>query len=613
MNRSKIISYLPLVLLFYFSNRFFELYHLAVGDILDRIFAAAMYLPSSLAISIFRISSNANDIFKSLIVCVIFKLYLNYKKKNAKKFRSGKEYGTASWASVKDIKPFMDKNPRNNVILSATERLTLNNRPKNFLYARNKNIAVIGSSGAQKTRGFVKPNLMQMASSYVVTDTKGTTLMETGYLLKHKGKYVIKSLNLIDFKKSMHYNPFAYIKREKDVLKIANAIVENTKGEGEKPDFWTKAEILLYCALIGYIWLEAPEEERNFETLLLMLDSSEVREDDEDFKNAIDMIFDELEAKNPKHYAVKQYKKYKLAAGKTAKSILISCAARLAPFDIDEVRELMSYDELELDRIGDRKTALFVIIDDTDDTFNFIAALMYTQLFNLLCKRALFFGGRLKVPVCCYLDEFANIGKIPKFERLIAVLRSREISVMIILQALSQLKPVYGDHTETIIGNCDTMIFLGGGEPSTLKQMNELLGKETIDILNYSVTRGSQESASSNYQKVGKELMSQNELFEMPNNRCIIRLRGVKPFYSFKYDITKHPNYKYLSDYDSRYTFKIEKYLNVRLNVKDNDQLYVLGAYDFDVDDDYDYSYESSDIPDYDDDDVVDFNENEAI
>ncbi|WP_124098910.1 VirD4-like conjugal transfer protein, CD1115 family [Ruminococcus sp. Marseille-P6503] len=599
-----LLQNLPVIFVFYFANRFFEVYNLTVGgDFIDKTIAALIFLPNYIIQFPFHLSFKPLDLFYTVIVCVLVKLLLIYKKTTAKKYRSGKEYGSASWATEKDNKKFVDKDPYNNILLSATEKLSLNNRPKNFLYARNKNIMVIGSSGAQKTRGLVEPNIMQMFSSYVVTDTKGTTLSNCGKMLKYKGGYRIKCLNLVDFSKSMHYNPFVYIKKQTDILKLARAIVENTKGEGEKPDFWTKAEILLYCALIGYIWFEAPEEEKNFETLLLMLDSSEVREDDDEFENAIDMLFNDLEEENPKHYAVRQYKKYKLAAGKTAKSILISCGARLAPFDIDEVRELLSYDELELDTLGDRKTALFVIIDDTDDTFNFIAALMYTQLFNLLCNKAYNNGGRLKIPVYCILDEFANIGKIPKFEKLIAVLRSREIAAMIILQSLAQLKPIYGDHTETIVGNCDTTIFLGGGEPSTLKQMSELLGKETIDLYNHTVTKGQNPSATTNYQKTGKELMAQNELFEMPNNRCIIRMRGVKPFYSFKYDITKHVNYEFHAGSNSKNEFHIEKYLNVRLNVQTDDNFTVVSTTDYD-----------ENIPEYyDDDDIVDFVEDENI
>lgn len=592
------IADLPVLIVFYFSNRFFEIYNMTVGgDIIDKAFFSIARVVSAIGARPLHCSFQLFDLLYAAFAAALMKVWLIYRRKNAKKYRAGKEYGTAAWADEKDNKPFVDKDPFNNVLLSATERLTLNNRPKNFLYARNKNIMVIGSSGAQKTRGLVEPNIMQMYSSYVITDTKGTTLSNCGKMLKHKGGYRIKTLNLVELSKSMHYNPFEYINKQTDILKLARAIVDNTKSEGEKPDFWTKAEILLYCALIGYIWLEAPEEEKNIETLLFMLDSSEVREEDEEFQNAIDMLFTDLEEKDPRHYALRQYKKYKLAAGKTAKSILISCGARLAPFDIDEVRELMSYDELDLDTLGDKKTALFVIIDDTDDTFNFIAALMYTQLFNLLCNKAYNNGGRLKIPVYCILDEFANIGKIPKFEKLIAVLRSREIAAMIILQSLAQLKPIYGDHTETIVGNCDTTIFLGGGEPSTLKQMSELLGKETIDMYNHNVTRGQSPSATTNYQKTGKDLMSQNELFEMPNNRCIIRMRGVKPFYSYKYDITKHPNYKYHAGYNSKNEFHIDKYLNVSLNMKQSDKTSVVSVAD----------YDEAEIEYYDDDDVIDF------
>ena len=504
-----------------------------------------------------------------------FRMVVYYKAKNAKKFRQGVEYGSARWGTAKDIEPYVDPVFENNVLLTATERLMMSGRPKQPKYARNKNILVIGGSGSGKTRFFVKPNLMQMHSSYVVTDPKGTVLVECGKMLS-KNNYRIKVLNTINFAKSMHYNPFAYIRSEKDILKLVNTIIVNTKGEGQQAseDFWVKAEKLYYTALIAYIWYEAPEEEQNFSMLIDLVDASEAREDDENFKNPVDLMFDELEQKDPNHFAVRQYKKYKLAAGKTAKSILISCGARLAPFDIAELRELMSYDELELDLVGDRKTALFVIISDTDDTFNFIVSIMYTQLFNLLCDRADdVYGGRLPIHVRCLLDEFANIGQIPKFEKLIATIRSREISASIILQSKSQLKAIYKDNADTIEGNCDTTLFLGGKEKTTLKEIAEILGKETIDLYNTSDTRGSQRSYGMNYQKTGKELMSQDEIAVMDGGKCILQVRGVRPFFSNKYDICKHKNYKYLSDYDKKNTFDIEKYLSTNLILKPEDEV----------------------------------------
>ncbi|HHD5165042.1 TPA: VirD4-like conjugal transfer protein, CD1115 family, partial [Streptococcus pyogenes] len=468
--------------------------------------------------------------------------------------------------------PYIDPKFENNVLITNTERLTMNSRPKNPKYARNKNVLVIGGSGSGKTRFYVKPNLMQMHSSYVVTDPKGTLVLECGKMLYENG-YDIKILNTINFKKSMKYNPFAYLRSEKDILKLVQTIIANTKGDGEKAgeDFWVKAEKLYYTALIGYIYYEAPEEEKNFKTLLDMIDASEVREDDETYMNPIDRLFEALEKKDPSHFAVKQYKKYKLAAGKTAKSILISCGARLAPFDIRELRELMSEDELELDKIGDRKTALFVIISDTDDTFNFVVSIMYSQLFNLLCDKADdVYGGRLPVHVRCLLDEFANIGLIPKFEKLIATIRSREISASIILQAQSQLKAIYKDHADTIVGNCDSTLFLGGKEKTTVKELSETLGKETIDLYNTSETRSNQKSFGLNYQKTGKELMSQDEITVMDGGKCIYQLRGVRPFLSDKFDITKHKNYKLLEDYDGRNGFDIEKYITRKGKAKIN-------------------------------------------
>jgi type IV secretion system protein VirD4 len=475
----------------------------------------------------------------------------------------------------KDIQPFIDPVFENNIILTQTERLTMNSRPSKPKYARNKNVIVIGGSGSGKTRFYVKPNLMQMPDkvSYVVTDPKGTIIVECGEMLKKAG-YKLKVLNTINFRKSMHYNPFQYIRSEKDILKLANTIIANTKGEGEKSteDFWVKAERLLYCALIGYIYYEAPEEEQNFATMLEFLNASEAREDDESFQNAVDLLFEELEREKPEHFAVRQYKKYKLAAGKTAKSILISCGARLAPFDIQELRDIMAYDEMELDQLGERRTAMFVIISDTDDTFNFIVAIMYTQLFNLLCDKADDeHNGRLPYHVRLLLDEFANIGQIPKFDKLIATIRSREISASIILQSQSQLKTIYKDASETILGNCDTMLFLGGKEGSTLKEISETLGKETIDLYNTSDTRGQSRSYGLNYQKTGKELMSRDELAVMDGNKCILQLRGVRPFLSDKYDITKHKRYRELSDFDSRNAFDVEKYLGCHLRMKQTD------------------------------------------
>ena len=506
---------------------------------------------------------------------VVLRLVVYFKAKNAKKFRQGVEYGSARWGNAKDIEPYVDPVFENNVILTETERLMMSGRPKQPKYARNKNILVIGGSGSGKTRFFVKPNLMQMHSSYVVTDPKGTVLVECGKMLLKNG-YKVKVLNTINFKKSMHYNPFAYIRSEKDILKLVNTIILNTKGEGQQSgeDFWVKAEKLYYTALIGYIWYECVEEEQNFTTLLDMINASEAREDDEEFKNPVDLMFDELEEREPDHFAVKQYKKYKLAAGKIAKSILISCGARLAPFDIKELRDLTSYDELELDMLGDEKTALFVIISDTDDTFNFIVSIMYTQLFNLLCDRADdVYNGRLPIHVRCLLDEFANIGQIPKFEKLIATIRSREISASIILQSKSQLKAIYKDNADTIEGNCDTTLFLGGKEKTTLKELAEVLGKETIDLYNTSDTRGTSQSYGLNYQKTGKELMSQDEIAVMDGGKCIMQLRGVRPFFSNEFDITKHKQYHLLSDYDEKNAFDIEKYVKnlYHAKIRNND------------------------------------------
>ena len=567
MKRVVILS-IPYLIIFYLADKCFWLYRHCMGNsMIEKIGVMLMNFP--LAFTNWFPSFYLQDLLGGVIVALIFRIVLYYKAKNAKKFRHGEEYGSARWGNRKDIEPFEDPVFENNIILTETERLTMNSRPKAPKYARNKNVIVIGGSGSGKTRFYVKPQLMQMTDhvSYVVTDPKGTIIVECGKMLVNGG-YRIKVLNTINFKKSMHYNPFHYIRSEKDILKLVNTIIANTKGEGEKSteDFWVKAERLLYSALIGYIWYEAPEEEQNFSTLLEFINASETREEDEEFKNAVDELFEELEADNPEHFAVRQYRKYKLAAGKTAKSILISCGARLAPFDIQELREIMSYDEMELDMIGDQKTAMFVIISDTDDTFNFVVAIMYTQLFNLLCDKADDeHGGRLPYHVRLLLDEFSNIGQIPKFDKLIATIRSREISASIILQSQSQLKTIYKDAAETITGNCDTVLFLGGKESSTLKEISETLGKETIDLYNTSDTRGTSQSYGLNYQKTGKELMSRDELAVMDGNKCILQLRGVRPFLSNKYDITKHKRYKELADADKRNAFDVEKYLEHKL------------------------------------------------
>lgn len=560
---------IPYLAFFYIGNIFSHHVRAYIGgDIIDKIFQGILEINTMS----FLPSLHPADIIMGVVVAVLIKIIVYTKGKNAKKFRQGKEYGSARWGTVKDIKPYMDEKFQNNILLTQTERLTMNGRPANPKYARNKNVLVIGGSGSGKTRFYVKPNLMQMHSSYCVTDPKGTIVLECGKMLEDNG-YEIKILNTINFKKSMKYNPFAYIRSEKDILKLVQTIIANTKGEGEKAgeDFWVKAEKLYYTALIGYIFYEAPREEKNFATLLDMIDASEVREDDETYMNPIDRLFEALERKEPTHFAVKQYKKYKLAAGKTAKSILISCGARLAPFDIRELRDLMSEDELELDTLGDRKTALFVIISDTDDTFNFVVSIMYSQLFNLLCDKADDeYGGRLPVHVRCLLDEFANIGLIPKFEKLIATIRSREISASIILQAQSQLKAIYKDNADTIVGNCDSTLFLGGKEKTTLKELSETLGKETIDLYNTSETRSNQKSFGLNYQKTGKELMSQDEITVMDGGKCIFQLRGVRPFLSDKFDITKHKNYKFLEEYDKKNVFDIEEYIKRKGKVKLN-------------------------------------------
>ncbi len=569
-DKKKVTKVLPFIMLGYFANKLSQAFTSADGTQLGDIIMNGIRNVGQ----VFRNplpSFNPIDLLIGVAGALLIKLIVYMKGKDAKKYRKGCEYGSARWGTSEDIKPYMAEKFEDNVILTETERLTMEGRPAaGPKYARNKNILVIGGSGSGKTRFFVKPNLLQMHSSYVVTDPKGTVLNEVGKALKDGG-YTIKVLNTINFAKSMHYNPLAYIRSEKDILKLVNVIIANTKGEGNQSgeDFWVKAERLYYCALIGYIWYEAPEEEQNLNTLIEMINASEAREDDENFENPIDIMFKELEAEKPDHFAVRQYKKYKLAAGKTAKSILISCGARLAPFDIAELRDLTEYDEMELDTLGDRKTAMFVIISDTDDTFNFLVAIMYTQLFNLLCDKADDkYGGRLPVHVRFILDEFANIGQIPKFDKLIATIRSREISASIILQAQSQLKAIYKDNADTIVGNCDTTLFLGGKEKTTLKEMSEILGKETIDLYNTGESRGKEVSHSLNYQKTGKELMSMDEISVMDGSKCILQVRGVRPFLSNKYDLTKHPKYALTSDADQKNFFDIEKFLNHKLKIK---------------------------------------------
>ena len=512
------------------------------------------------------------DLLTGTVTAALLRAAVYFKSKNARKYRKNREYGSARWGTREDIAPYIDPVFQKNVILTQTERLTMNNRPRDPQTARNKNVLVVGGSGSGKTRFFIKPNLMQCHSSYVVTDPKGSVVVECGRLLQRKG-YRIKILNTINFRKSHHYNPFAYIHSEKDILKLVSCLMANTKGEGKSgDDFWQKAEVLLYTALIGFIHYELPPEERNFATLIEMISSMEVREDNEDFQNNVDLEFEELAKRKPDHFAVRQYAKYKLAAGKTAKSILISCGARLAVFDIQELRELTAYDELELDTLGDRKTALFLIMSDTDDSFNFLISMCYTQLFNLLCEKADdVYGGRLPVHVRCLIDECANIGQIPRLEKLIATIRSREISACLVLQAQSQLKAIYKDNADTIVGNCDSMLFLGGKERTTLKELAETLGRETIDTYNTGESRGREVSHSLNYQKLGKELMAVDELATMSGNKCILQLRGVRPFLSDKYDITRHPNYKYLSDANPNNAFIIERFLSTKLKLKPTD------------------------------------------
>ena len=563
MNMKKLfLLNLPYLLFVYPFDKLAQAFRLAPGaDLSGKLlsigdgFTAALSSP--------WLSFHSTDLLIGIAGAVVLRMAVYLKGKNAKKYRHGIEYGSARWGTAADIAPYMDKDFFQNIPMTQTERITMASRPKQPKYARNKNILVIGGSGSGKTRFFCKPSLLQAHSSYVCTDPKGTLLPEIGTFLERK-KYRIKCLNLINFRKSMRYNPLAYIRSEKDILKLVNALIMNTKGEGEKSseDFWVKAERLYYSALIGYIWYEATEEEKNFITLLDLINASEAREDDETYQSPVDLLFSQLEEREPDHFAVKQYRKFKMAAGKTLKSILISCGARLAPFDIKELRDLMEYDELELDTLGDQKTALFVILSDTDSTFNFVAALMYSQLFNLLCDKADdFYGGRLPVHVRLILDEFANIGQIPNFDKLIATIRSREISASIILQSQSQLKTIYKDAADTIVGNCDSTLFLGGKEKSTLKEISELLGKETIDLYNQSENRGSQVSHGLSYQKLGKELMTQDELAVMDGGKCIFMLRGVRPFLSDKYDLTRHPNYRYTADADPKNVFDMERYM----------------------------------------------------
>ena len=578
--KKQILLHLPYLLFFWLGTKLGQGYRFSPGTDFSAKFR---HIGDGLAVAFrsFIPYFHPIDFTVGILFAGIIYLAVRMKGKNRKNYRKGQEYGSARWGTAKDIAPFIDPDPRNNVILTATESITMNSRPKDPKTARNKNVLVIGGSGSGKTRFFLKPNLMQCDSekypcSFVVTDPKGTVAVECGSLLLKRG-YRIKILNTINFRKSMRYNPFVYIHSEKDILKLVTCLIANTTGNAKGgDDFWVKAETLLYTALIGYIHYEAPREERNFNTLVGMINMMEVREDDEEFQNPIDLLFEQLKEKKPEHFAVRQYEKYKLAAGKTAKSILISCGARLAPFDIEELRNLTSEDELELDTIGDRKTALFLIMSDTDDTFNFLISMVYTQLFNLLCEKADdFYGGRLPVHVRCLIDEAANIGQIPKLEKLMATIRSREISACLILQAQSQLKALYKDNADTIIGNCDASIFLGGKEPTTLKELSASLGKETIDSFNTGESRGREKSYSLNYQKLGKELMSPDELAVMDGGMCVLQVRGVRPFLSSKYDITNHPNYKYTSDADPKNAFDIEDFLSHRLTLRTEDSFEV--------------------------------------
>ena len=593
-----VLTNIPYALAAFYADRAFFLYRNSPGEDMGNKFLYAMEHADRIFAG-FVLSNNWKDLLAGIVVAVVLKVLVWQKQADAKKLRKGIEYGSARWGTAEDIKPYMSEDPWMNIPLTATEALTMESRPKQPKYARNKNIVVIGGSGSGKTRFFVKPSVMQMNCSMVITDPKGTLIEECGKMLakgppkkdkngnimKDKsGKvvhepYVIKVLNTINFSKSLHYNPFAYIRSEKDILKLVTSIIVNTKGEGEKAseDFWVKAEKLLYTALIAFIWYEGDEEEKNLNTLLDLLNESETREEDETYQNPVDMMFQELEERDPQHFAVRQYKKYKMAAGKTAKSILISCGARLAPFDIAELREIMSYDEMELDKIGDRKTALFLIMSDTDTTFNFVIAMLQSQLFNLLCDKADDeYGGRLPVHVRVIADEFANIGQIPQFDKLIATIRSREISASIILQSQSQLKAMYKDSADTILGNCDTTLFLGGKEKTTLKEMSELLGKETIDLYNTSETRSNQKSFGLNYQKTGKQLMTEDEIAVMDGGKCILQIRGARPFFSDKYDITKHKNYRLLADENEKNRYKVEKELNPQYTPKPEEEVEVI-------------------------------------
>lgn len=593
-----VLTNIPYALAAFYADRAFFLYRNSPGEDMGNKLLYAMEHADRIFAG-FVLSNNWKDLLTGIVVAVVLKVLVWQKQADAKKLRKGIEYGSARWGNAEDIKPYMSEDPWMNIPLTATEALTMESRPKQPKYARNKNIVVIGGSGSGKTRFFVKPSVMQMNCSMVITDPKGTLIEECGKMLakgppkkdkngnimKDKsGKvvhepYVIKVLNTINFSKSLHYNPFAYIRSEKDILKLVTTIIVNTKGEGEKAseDFWVKAEKLLYTALIAFIWYEGDEEEKNLNTLLDLLNESETREEDETYQNPVDMMFQELEERDPQHFAVRQYKKYKMAAGKTAKSILISCGARLAPFDIAELREIMSYDEMELDKIGDRKTALFLIMSDTDTTFNFVIAMLQSQLFNLLCDKADDeYGGRLPVHVRVIADEFANIGQIPQFDKLIATIRSREISASIILQSQSQLKAMYKDSADTILGNCDTTLFLGGKEKTTLKEMSELLGKETIDLYNTSETRSNQKSFGLNYQKTGKQLMTEDEIAVMDGGKCILQIRGARPFFSDKYDITKHKNYRLLADENEKNRYKVEKELNPQYTPKSEEEVEVI-------------------------------------
>ena len=593
-----VLTNIPYALAAFYADRAFFLYRNSPGEDMGNKLLYAMEHADRIFAG-FVLSNNWKDLLAGIVVAVVLKVLVWQKQADAKKLRKGIEYGSARWGNAEDIKPYMSEDPWMNIPLTATEALTMESRPKQPKYARNKNIVVIGGSGSGKTRFFVKPSVMQMNCSMVITDPKGTLIEECGKMLakgppkkdkngnimKDKsGKvvhepYVIKVLNTINFSKSLHYNPFAYIRSEKDILKLVTTIIANTKGEGEKSseDFWVKAEKLLYTALIAFIWYEGDEEEKNLNTLLDLLNESETREEDETYQNPVDMMFQELEERDPQHFAVRQYKKYKMAAGKTAKSILISCGARLAPFDIAELREIMSYDEMELDKIGDRKTALFLIMSDTDTTFNFVIAMLQSQLFNLLCDKADDeYGGRLPVHVRVIADEFANIGQIPQFDKLIATIRSREISASIILQSQSQLKAMYKDSADTILGNCDTTLFLGGKEKTTLKEMSELLGKETIDLYNTSETRSNQKSFGLNYQKTGKQLMTEDEIAVMDGGKCILQIRGARPFFSDKYDITKHRNYRFLADENEKNRYKVEKELNPQYTPKPEEEVEVI-------------------------------------